>query len=58
MFESSLTMEEIEAAFSGVDLFTGVMEGLRDALATCHMTEREATRIGCEMGMQPKTVAD
>lgn len=56
MFESSLTMEEIEAAFSGADLFSGVMEGLRDALATCHMTK--ATRIGCEMGMQPKTVAD
>ena len=57
VFESSLTMEEIEAAFSSADLFAGVMEGLQDALSTCHMTKTvssqnrlrkgNATKEGC-----------
>ena len=33
VFKSSLTMEEIEKNFEGVDFFAGVMEGLEEALA-------------------------
>ena len=32
-FKSSLTVEEIENNFKNVDLFSGVMEGLNEALA-------------------------
>ena len=33
IFKSSLSMEEIEANFKDVDFFSGVMEGLEEALA-------------------------
>lgn len=33
IFESSLSMEEIEENFKNVDFFSGVMEGLEEALA-------------------------
>lgn len=39
VFKSSLTMEEIERNFEDVDLFTGVMEGLEDALAHAKATK-------------------
>ena len=32
-FESSLTMEEIEENFKDVDFFSGIMDGLEEALA-------------------------
>ena len=32
-FESSLSMEEIEKNFKNMDFFSGLMEGLREALA-------------------------
>lgn len=32
-FESSLTNEEIEKNFEGIDFFSGIMEGLNEALA-------------------------
>ncbi len=32
-FESSLTTEEIEKNFEGIDFFSGIMEGLNEALA-------------------------
>lgn len=32
-FESSLTMEEIEDNFKNIDFFSGLMEGLEEALA-------------------------
>lgn len=32
-FESSLSMEEIEKNFEGVDLFSGLMAGLEEAIA-------------------------
>lgn len=32
-FESSLTMEEIEKNFNDVDFFSGIMDGLQEALA-------------------------
>lgn len=32
-FESSLTIEEIDRNFEGIDLFSGIMEGLNEALA-------------------------
>lgn len=32
-FESTLTMEEIEQNFAGVDFFAGIMDGLEEALA-------------------------
>lgn len=32
-FESSLTIEEIDRNFEDVDLFSGIMEGLNEALA-------------------------
>lgn len=32
-FESSLTMEEIENNFKNVDFFSGIMDGLQEALA-------------------------
>lgn len=32
-FESSLTMDEIENNFKDVDFFSGIMEGLQEALA-------------------------
>lgn len=32
-FESSLTMEQIEENFSGIDFFAGIMDGLEEALA-------------------------
>lgn len=32
-FKSALTMEEIEDNFKGTDFFTGVMNGLQEALA-------------------------
>ena len=32
-FKSSLTMEEIEDNFKDVDFFSGIMEGLQEALA-------------------------
>lgn len=32
-FESSLTMEEIEENFKDIDFFTGIMDGLQEALA-------------------------
>lgn len=32
-FESILTMEEIEENFVGIDFFTGIMDGLEEALA-------------------------
>ena len=32
-FESSLTIEEIDSNFEDVDLFSGIMEGLNEALA-------------------------
>ena len=32
-FESSLTMEEIEDNFKDMDFFSGIMEGLNEALA-------------------------
>lgn len=31
-FESSLTLEEIERNFQDTDFFTGIMEGLEEAL--------------------------
>ena len=31
-FESSLTTEEIDRNFEGVDLFSGIMEGLKEVL--------------------------
>lgn len=33
IFESSLTVEEIERNFQDADFFTGIMEGLEEALA-------------------------
>lgn len=33
VFQSSLTMEEIEDNFKDVDFFSGIMEGLQEALA-------------------------
>lgn len=39
VFKSSLTMEEIERNFEDVDLFSGVMEGLEDALAHAKATK-------------------
>ena len=33
IFKSSLSMEEVEANFKDVDFFSGVMEGLEEALA-------------------------
>ena len=33
MFESSLTMEEIEKNFEGMDFFSGLMDGLTEALS-------------------------
>ena len=32
-FDSTLTMEEIEQNFAGVDVFAGIMEGLTEVLA-------------------------
>lgn len=32
-FESSLSMEEIESNFKDVDVFSGIMEGLTEAIA-------------------------
>lgn len=32
-FESTLTMEEIEQNFAGIDFFSGIMDGLEEALA-------------------------
>ena len=32
-FESSLTNEEIEKNFEGIDFFSGIIEGLNEALA-------------------------
>lgn len=32
-FESSLTMDEIESNFRDVDFFSGIMDGLQEALA-------------------------
>jgi len=32
-FESSLTIEEIDSNFENIDLFSGIMEGLNEALA-------------------------
>ena len=32
-FDSSLTLEQIEKNFEDVDLFSGVMEGLEEALS-------------------------
>ena len=32
-FESSLSMEEIENNFKDVDFFSGIMDGLQEALA-------------------------
>jgi len=32
-FESSLTNDEIEKNFEGIDFFSGIMEGLNEALA-------------------------
>ncbi len=32
-FESTLTMEEIEKNFANIDFFSGIMEGLEEALA-------------------------
>ena len=32
-FESTLTMEEIEQNFADIDFFSGIMEGLEEALA-------------------------
>ena len=43
VFKSSLTMEEIERNFEDVDLFSGVMEGLEDALA--HATATKSSEI-------------
>ena len=31
-FESSLTMDEIEENFKDIDFFSGIMEGLQEAL--------------------------
>ena len=42
-FKSSLTMEEIERNFEDVDLFSGVMEGLEDALAHAKATKSPET---------------
>lgn len=33
VFESKLSFEEIEENFKGVDLFSGIMSGLQEALA-------------------------
>ena len=33
LFESSLTLEEIEQNFADVDVFSGIMDGLNEALA-------------------------
>ena len=33
-FDSTLTMEEIEQNFAGVDVFASIMEGLTEVLAT------------------------
>ncbi len=33
IFESSLTMEEIERKFQDTDFFTGIWEGLEEAIA-------------------------
>lgn len=33
IFESSLTMEEIERKFQDTDFFTGILEGLEEAIA-------------------------
>ncbi len=41
IFESSLSMEEIEANFENVDLFSCVVEGLQEALV--YDKETEAT---------------
>lgn len=32
-FQSSLTMQEIEENFKGIDFFSGIMDGLNEALA-------------------------
>lgn len=37
-FKSNLTMEEIEKNFKRVDFFSGVVEGLEDALAHANVT--------------------
>lgn len=32
-FKSTLTMEEIESNFQNIDFFSGIMDGLQEALA-------------------------
>ncbi len=43
VFQSSLTMDEIEENFKDVDFFSGVMEGLQEALAYEKGTSAVAT---------------
>ena len=46
-FESTLTMEEIEQNFAGVDFFAGIMDGLEEALAY-------EKRSGCSRDIREK----
>ena len=43
VFKSSFTMEEIERKFEDADFFSGVMEGLEDALAHAKATKSAET---------------
>lgn len=46
VFQSSLTMEEIKENFKDVDFFSGIMEGLQEALAYEKGTAAAETFVG------------
>ena len=43
VFKSNLTMEEIERNFEDADFFSGVMEGLKDALVHAKAIKSDET---------------